>query len=162
MSNIYIFQDETIGFYEHKIDLLRNRYNYDSIEYYDIKRLIIKKGLMKNWFILLSLGIVFLITSGWIIQSVYEYSPANFIINLLRFWQGSKGAGIIAVLFMLAFGIYAIIASLRKTRMVFIETSNKSQQFEINKIDKEGKINLLFDFLKDNVKEVSMKDINTT
>lgn len=160
MNNLYLFQDKTIGFYEHKIDLLRNGYIYASIEYAAIDRIVIKKGLIKNWIILLTLGLGFILAAGLIIFNVYANSQSSdFIPNLLTFGRGSKGFGIIAVLFLIAFGLYSVITSLKPTIKIIFQTNDSSRQFEISKIYMDDKLDSLYDFLRDLVPNILRQDI---
>lgn len=152
MMVYYLYQDHTIGIYEHRIDLLRNGFIYDKIEYPDIINIVIHKGLTRRWILLFSIGLGLIFLAFMLILHVYNNSvPSNFWKNLLLFWKGSKGSGFIAVIFLFAFGFYSIKVSLSKKILMTIESSNKKKQFEISEIFKEKKFNSMIIFLKDRV-----------
>ena len=162
MTNIYLFKDKTIGVFEHRIDLLRNNYAHDKIEYNEIKNIYIKIDFIKNWIILLCFGIVLIATASLIVLYVYNNSaPGDFISNLLTFLIGSRGAGLIAVLFLLAFGIYSIIVSLSKTPSLIIQTNDRRKHFVIKRIYKEQKLDSLIQFLKERVNNIIVDDTLT-
>lgn len=155
MISEYLFQDQTIGIKEHRIDFLRNEFNYDNIEYQDITCITIRKGLARRWTILLSLGFFLIFLAFLMTLNVYRNSsPDEFWTNLLLFWKGSKGSGLIAMIFLIAFGLYCIILSLMKRILLIIETGEKKKEFEIDRIFKEKKLEPLVAFLRTRVREL--------
>jgi hypothetical protein len=152
MNNIYLFQDRTLGIYEHGIDLLRNNYCYDKIEYSDIRSIGFRKGLIRRWIILLTFGFTLILFAFLMILNVYKNSSqTDFWTNLLLFWRGARGSGFVAMIFLLVFGIYSIKISLSKKILITIETRNKKRQYEISQIAKDKKLNALITFLKTRV-----------
>lgn len=57
-TNKYYFETDQLGISETGIHLLRNRFNYETIEYSSIQEIRIEKGKqIKNWLLVLLLGI---------------------------------------------------------------------------------------------------------
>jgi hypothetical protein len=152
MGNKYLFEDRCVGISELNIDLLRNGFVYDKIEYCDIKEFEIKKRLHNYWFVQFSFGLALLTLSFLIIFSVYDNStPSNFVMDLLTKWYGPKGSGLIAVLFLLVFGGYVIIESVQKSNYLIIVTNAFRKILEIEQIDRNEVSELLSAFLKEKV-----------
>jgi hypothetical protein len=157
MNNLYLFEDKTIGIYEHSIDLLRHKYVYDKIEYRDISGARIENRLPRNWIGQLTLGLVLLFSSLLIVLYVYKNSlPGDFLTNLLTFWSGSRGGGLIAVLFLFCFGIFVILNSLKRNISLTIETVSTSKTFDIQEINKKHLVDSLFEFLGERIENITI------
>ncbi len=155
MINYYLYQDQNIGIYEHRIDFIRNEYNNDNVEYPDITRIIIRKGLARRWILLLSIGVALMLLAFLMTLTIYKNSsPTDFFTNLLLFWKGSRGSGFIAMIFLLVFGLYCLIISLKKKVMLIIESRGESLEFVIDGIYKDKKLDGLIAFLQTRVKEL--------
>ncbi|MCD4744244.1 MAG: hypothetical protein K8R67_17415 [Desulfobacteraceae bacterium] len=155
MNDQYLYEDETIGINEHNIDLLRNHFVYDKIEYQDIKSAKIEKGLPKNWIVQLTVGLMLVFSSFLIVIFVKDNSaPGDFFSNLLTFWRSSRGAGLLAVLFLLSFGIYIILHSVEQTLNLTIETDKFKKTFDIRDIDKKRLTDSLIAFLKERIDKI--------
>jgi len=157
MNDQYLYMDETIGINEHNIDLLRNHFVYDKIEYQDIKSIKIKNGLPENWIVQLTFGLILMLSAFLIVIFVKDNSaPGDFFSNLLTFWRGggSRSAGLLAVLILLSFGLYIILQSVKQTLNLTIETHKFKKTFDIRDIDKKGLTDSLIAFLKERIDKI--------
>ncbi len=157
MNNQYLFEDKNIGIFEHNIDLLRNRFVYDKIEYPDIKSVALKKGFSYNWIVQLIFGLLLIVSSFLLVLYVIRNSDSGeTITNFLTFWRGSKGAGLIVIIFLLSFGIYVVIGSLKQTLNLTIETYSFKKTFDIREVYKKQLTDSLIEFLKERIDKISI------
>lgn len=139
--NKYTFETDSIGFYEHGIGLLRNNYVFDSIDYTNIKRIILQRGhLVKNWFLLLVLGFIQITGAAFILLPIANSFLQISDFSVFLICRGVKGYGLLAVIFILVFGIYCIVVSLKCSIIIKIYPSSKMRRFSLEKIVKEKKI----------------------
>jgi len=148
----YIFEGDQFGVSKKGIHFLKSRYNYETFNFSDIKELKIYKGKeIKNWILLLSTGIVFLITS-----LSYEYTI------LKEHVFGNSGERIymeqfsIPIVFILI-GIYCIVHSLKNGLIMEIITDSSSRQVVLDKSNEDYELDQLIDFIKEKIKDNDVK-----
>jgi pilus assembly protein TadC len=136
-----MFETDQFGLSERGLHLLRGRYNYDTIGFDSIDSIKIVKGRqVNNWFVLLLIGLI-LFSFGLFAtyKVIYEYFFAD---NFIHFYIEQFLLPILP-LFLGAFSIYF---SLTKGPVLKISVNNKTKQFPIGQLEKNGQIDDLHSF----------------
>ena len=146
---MYQYQTNEVGFCYNQIDLLREGYAYKVIDYADVTRIIIKRGyVIKNWIFSLVFSLVLILTSSFMILNLIVNIVEFRNLSLILFMDGSKGFGIMAVVFLMAFGVYGSIISLKKSLIMIVYTENKSYFFSLEFFLSNGNISNFLIFIK--------------
>jgi hypothetical protein len=152
MMSKYLFKTDEAEFYEHGIDLLRSGYTYSQIEYSHVYKATLKRGhIIKNWVLLLSFGIVLILTAVLIILPFLNLYVETREISVFLFWRGSRAFGLVVVIFLFFFGIYSVVLSLRFAVTLRLYVGNRMFYLSLEKIEKEGNIEGFSNFLNDRV-----------
>ncbi len=140
MGSQYKFETEQFGITEISLNLLRNRFNYLSIDFKDINSITIEKGNdLKNWLLVLIIGL------GLLSYVVYD------LISMYIFFTNNDG-GVIYIerllmpLFPLLLGIYSVIISFRKALIMKVHVKKKRFYFSLRDLTKKG---IYSDFVKE-------------
>jgi len=137
----YLFETNEAGFYEHGIDLLRNGYIYDQLEYRDVHKAILqRRHSIKNWLLLLCFGISIILLGLYILLPAFHSFLDDRDISAFLFWRGTRAFGIVAVIFLLAFGIYCVVLSFRFSITARLFTCKRMLHINLEQIEKEGRI----------------------
>lgn len=138
----YNFEVEQFGVSETGIHLLRNRFNYETINFEDILEISIERGRqVNNWLLVLILGITFLAGAlAYLVQAVYEYLYGH---TVKMFYIEQFVVPIIPIFL----GTYMIINALKTGINVRITTRNKSKLLSIDALKKSEKLSDFISFL---------------
>lgn len=137
----YKFQDDFLGVSDEKIHLLRNRFEYDSIPFHEIKEIrLINDRVIKNWIIILIIGVALLLGGGYGLKSIYDF------FNSLEGGRIYLENVFIVIVMNLA-GLFCIYTALKKEKVIQIKTLTKKENFSISKFEKEGTLDALIDHL---------------
>jgi len=141
MSN-YLFETPNIGLTDQGIHLLRNRFNYETIEYNSIEKIELLKGKQsKHWILSIIIGIALL---AFGIQSCYHIINEYFFQNNYRIFYIEQFA--LPVLPTII-GVILIISSFKSGLVIKIYHSNKVLRFAIQEIVKQGQLEPFKSFL---------------
>lgn len=138
----YLFETNDFGISESGIHLLRSRFNYETIDFKDIRKLEITKDKeLNNWWIILVIGII-LISFG--------YKTVEAIVN---YFMNPSGViyieTIVVPIIPLIFGVYCVYASLKIGIVLkFTTHKGKNYKYPLSSISKEGKTEELKKFLE--------------
>ncbi len=148
----YIFEGDQFAISKKGIHFLKSRYNYETFSFSDIKKLKIFRGKeIKNWILLLSTGVVFLLTS-----LAYEYSILKDHVF------GNSGERLymeqfsIPIVFILI-GVYCIIHSLKNGLIMEVATSKSTRQVVLDSSNSEYELEQLIDFIREKIKDSDVK-----
>jgi len=130
MEKQYLFEAEKLGLTEKNIHLLRNKYNYKSIEINQVDSMTIENGKdLKNWFWVLFVGLALI---GFV---VYDISNLIIILNDDNTYNVYIERLLIP-LFPMLLGIYTVIISLRNTKVMKVKIDSILYYFSLRKIIK--------------------------
>jgi len=146
MTTDYKYSDNYLGISEHKVHLLRNKFEYQSIPFNQINEVKFKKGkAIKNWMIILTLGILLLSVGLFISKNIFLYyfsdEPGTIHIET-----------IVASIFTVVFGVFLIIQSLKTEHILEIHYENKTKKFGVKSFDRESQLDNLISYLSENTK----------
>ena len=139
--NEYDFEGRDFALSNKGIHLLRSRYNYKTIEYDDIQKAIIKRGVeISNAFVVLILGILlsaFALYQAW---------------TVIQFFLSNEGGTIYIETIVLPvipgiLGIYLLYLAAKKGLILTIQSNNGNRKMRLNEFVKSNKINDLRIFL---------------
>lgn len=145
MNKKYTFETNQFGINEEGIHLLRNRFNYKSIQTKEIESLELKNGKeFKNWILLLLLGIGMLTFAGYYVIAIISFfndaSSGSFYIEELL------------VPFLPTFiGAYLIYISFKNTINLIVRLRNKKFQFSMSQLIKDNKLEEFEIFIQENL-----------
>ncbi len=130
MDELYKYEAEQFGISEKSVHLLRNRFNYKTIDFNQIDSITIKKGkTMKNWLFVLVFGLSLLAFALYDLFQIYlvffDNSTSTIYIERL-----------LIPLFPFIIGIYAIIISIKTSDIILIKVDSKNYYFSLSKIMK--------------------------
>ncbi len=153
-----MFQTPYISIDEHGINLIKNHVVETHIDYWDIRQITITRGFILNhWIWVLAIGILVLAGSlFWGISNIrdFDFAWGDTSYNVRGFFMFQM------VPWLLALGsLFLIYTSLRKSKLLMINTYNKRYQVSILEIEKEHKVAELADFLSRRVKLISNNKI---
>jgi hypothetical protein len=123
----YKIEAERFGLSDTAIHLLRNRYNYETIDFSSIETITITEGRqVKNWLLVLALGI-FLLSFGafYAYRVIYEFFIAG---NSHRFFR----AHVLLPFFPLVLGPYSIYSALKIVPVLKVVVNNKTRKLPID------------------------------
>lgn len=145
MNTPYQFEDAFVAFSDEKVHLLRNRFEYDAIPFSKLESIILTKGrTIKNWLIILMIGIGLLSAGGYAAFNIYD------------FFTSSEGGRIFIEEIMVVFivniaGLYCTYIALAKETVLQINTRNQVENFSIKSFKKSGVFEDLMKFLEQKV-----------
>ncbi|MFY0598464.1 MAG: hypothetical protein JXR03_02255 [Cyclobacteriaceae bacterium] len=155
MIRKYLFCNEFVGFSEEGIHLLRNKYCYKEIKFFQVIEVEITEGRsVNNWFFVLSLGLalglISLILSYLMIRNliIVESSPrqANFVGHMLL-------AGIV----LGGLGFYFIYGALKKVPVMYVFEDSEKYRIRLEKLEKD--LIELVGFLRD--KDIKVREVTS-
>lgn len=142
MSENFKLKEEQFAISDDGIHLLRNNFNYETIQFNQIDSITIKRGKeIKNWLVVLIIGIAVLTYA--IFDSIQLYQ-AIFNDKVDRIYIER----ILMPLFPFLVGCLFIYISLRTTKVIIINTLKKSHYFSLSTLDKSNLISELIVVLK--------------
>ncbi|MCE7996872.1 MAG: hypothetical protein HEP71_33230 [Roseivirga sp.] len=137
----YKFHDNHLGLSDEGIHLLRNGYNYKTLDFKEIGRVEIKKGnALKNRLVLLIIGL------GMIGFSIF------FVVRLISLFNSDAYfrisiQEILIPLFPFLLGSYCLYAIAKKETILKIN-GPKTQKFSLSSFEKNGELESLKAYLK--------------
>lgn len=140
MDNLYKFETDQFGISINSLHLLRNRYNYKTIDFNKIDSIIIKKGNdLKNWLWVLIVGFGLLTFVVFDLISIYDYFLESNVIQIER---------LLIPLFPFFLGLYSVIISFRKSTIMIVHDENKEYYFSLRSLIKADNYDAFADFIK--------------
>ncbi|MCY1633094.1 hypothetical protein [Marinifilum sp. D737] len=130
MEEQYLFEAEKFGLSDKSIHLLRNRYNYKTIDLEDVDSIIIAKGKdLNNWAWVLFIGVMLLTFVAYDLLKILNiYGDENtHVIYLER---------LLIPLFPFVLGIYTVLISLRNSKVMRMYVGSKKYHFSLRRIIK--------------------------
>jgi hypothetical protein len=128
MDDLYDFETDQFGISKDSIHLLRNRYNFKTIDFSKIDSIEIKKGKdLKNWILVLLIGLGLLCFVFYDLIRIYEYYQESFIIQIER---------LLIPLFPFLLGLYSVMISFRKSQIMIVTHGNKKYYFSLRQMVK--------------------------
>lgn len=130
----YYFKTNQFGLTDKGIHLLRNGFNYETIEFSQIKKAEIRKANeLNNWIVILIIGLV-LLTPG-------VYMAVRIIDAILNGDVSTRSARMVLFLFIPLIGGYFIYTSLQTGTVLEINYGrNKKSKFSLRKISDNREI----------------------
>lgn len=126
----YQYETEKVGFTAEGIHLLRNKFNYQTIHYADVKEIRLDKGRqIKNWLVTLVLGVV-LLSLGFFLGFSVIY--AYFFDDDVRRFYAEQFAAPVIPLFL---GAYALYICFQTGYLLVINADAKSQKIPVGNFD---------------------------
>ena len=130
MGSIYDFETEQFGLSKSSIHLLRNRFNYKTIDFVNIDSVVIKKGKeLKNWVWVLIVCLGLLIFVMFDLIRIYEYYQESFVIYIER---------LLIPFFPLLLGLYSVMLSFRSSQIMIVKNGNKKHHLSLRKFIKSN------------------------
>ncbi|WP_321306476.1 hypothetical protein [Marinifilum fragile] len=148
MEEQYLFEGEKFGLSEKSIHLLRNRYNYKTIDLDDVDSITIEKGKdLNNWAWVLFIGVMLLAFVAYDSLKILNlYSDENtHVIYLER---------LLVPLFPFVLGIYTVIISLRNSKVMRMYVGSKKYHFSLRRIIKADSYDEFIVQMKDRYKSI--------
>ena len=142
------YNSPSISIDENGIDLLRNRFAYQHINFSEVEQYSIENGyLLKNRLVILIAGIVMIILAAKLLM------PVLVIFSELPQSSAHPSAKGIAYLMLIplsliGMGGYFVVQSLRKSKILVLETGSKSIHIRIQEMDEAGNLRDLEAFLE--------------
>jgi hypothetical protein len=141
----YHFETKQLGLSDTGIHLLREGYNYETIDFSTIHKIEITTGRqVKNWFLLLLIAVslvLFGIYSAFVI--IYEF----FFANNYRFFNVEE---FLLPVIPLLLGTYSLYHSFKIGYVLKVSIDNKIKQFPIDELKENDQIARLSTFLNEN------------
>lgn len=144
--NDYRFKTRELGISDEGIHFIRNGFNYKTCKYSDIKSVDIGRGKeVKNWILLLVLGIVLILIAVWWVSFW-----SDSILNIANGGRAKAIWGIVALpLFTFALGCYCVYSSIKNATVLTVNMIDSKTDFvSLGDIEKDGKLEDLREFLK--------------
>lgn len=140
----YYFETSTFGLSDQGIHLLRNRFNYETFEFSDIDTLMVYRGKeLKNWLVILIIGVVFITSSIWYTLRLYSLIDNNEVNSIYI-------EELIVPIIPLMLGFYCLYASTKNGTMLNIKTiKNKTDKLPLKELEKSDMLNEFKDLLKE-------------
>ncbi|HEX3007629.1 MAG TPA: hypothetical protein VHO90_08450 [Bacteroidales bacterium] len=135
MDNLYKYETDQFGVSDKSIHLLRNRFNYKSIDFTDINSIKIQKGRdLKNWLWVLLVG------CGLLTFVVYD------LLHIFNIFSDSRTHVIyierlLIPLFPFVLGIYSVVISLRKSIVMIVQCRTKTYYLSLRSLIKANEFN---------------------
>lgn len=130
MDNQYNFETDQFGLSKDSIHLLRNRYNFKTIDFDKIDSIEIKNGKdLKNWILVLLIGLGLLCFVFYDLIRIYEYYQESYIIYIER---------LLIPLFPFLLGVYSVIISFRKSQIMIVSHGNKKFYLSLRQLVKSN------------------------
>lgn len=148
MEEQYLFEAEKFGLSNKSIHLLRNRYNYKTIDLKDVDSIIIEKGKdLNNWAWVLFIGVILLAFVTYDLLKILNlYGDENtHVIYLER---------LLIPLFPFVLGIYTVIVSLRNSKVMRMHVGSKKYHFSLRRIIKANSYDKFIGQMKDQYKSI--------
>jgi hypothetical protein len=142
------FSSPAIHIDENGIDLLRNRFAYQHLNFSEVKQFRIEDGhLMKNRWVIFAIGFTmiffaFKLVPVWSIYSELPQSSAHPSVKGIAYLM-------LIPLSLIGMGGYFVVQSLRKSKILHLETRTEQFNIRICEIEKAGKLRGLEEFLQD-------------
>jgi hypothetical protein len=126
----YDYETEQFGLSISSIHLLRNGFNYKTIDFINIDSIVIKKGKeLKNWVWVLIVGLGLLLYVVFDFINICEYYKESFVIYIER---------LLIPLFPFFLGIYSVIIAFRSSLIMIVKIGNKNYRFTLRKFIKSN------------------------
>jgi hypothetical protein len=143
----YFLETREFGLSEKGIHLLRSGFNYETIDYNDIRELTIKRDReVNNWLLLLIIGLMMLLFSAWYswrLLSVLENGEVK-VVSIQEL--------VVPVLPCL-FGLIFIYSSTRNGTIMSLTTnSGKRKRLSVSQLEKTNTLDELKHRLKEKLK----------
>jgi len=143
----YKFETREFGISEEGVHFLRNRYNYKTVEFNKIEKLIIERGKeLNNWLLILIIGLI--LTSFALFYSIklFQLFNSNEVSRIYI-------EEILIPVLPLMLGVYCLYASTKNcTILRLITIDKKGKKFPMKEIERKGELKVFTEFLKDNLK----------
>lgn len=139
----YLFRDKYFAISEEGLHLLRNGFNFQTINMSDIESIRIGKGKsIKNWLVLLILGIGIIAGALYYGRNIWNFlitpeAPGNIYMEEIA-----------AVFIGVFLGGYCVFLALKVEEVIEFITSKKSESFSTKSLKKEGIFDDMLSFLK--------------
>ena len=140
MKTKYNFETKYFGTSSEGIHLLRNGFNFKTYPFQEVSEVAIKQGkAVKNWMLLLVLGIGSLIASIYYFWRTYLFFAEEGGVFYIE--------ELIIPIVLLVFGLSCSYGALRKSLILEIHLAGKKDHFPIKEIEKKGDLKAFSDFL---------------
>lgn len=146
MSN-YDFESKDFALSAEGVHLLRNRFNYKTIDFYDIDKAILTKAAeTTNGALCLIAGCLLIAFAIYYAVGIYNdfYNPSVYHIEIQNI--------VIPVLPLLC-GFYCIYIAVKKVPLLVLESKNKQHKFSLKGMIDAGRIDNLRAYLKGKLRE---------
>lgn len=141
MNNLYNFETDQFGISRDSIHLLRNRYNFKTIDFDKIDSIEIKNGKdLKNWILVLLVGMGLLCFVFFDLIRLYEYYHESHIIYIERL--------LIPVL-PFSLGLYSVVISFRNSKVMIVTHGNNKYYFSLRQLMKSNTFGHFSSAIKD-------------
>jgi len=148
----YAFETSMFGLDESGFHLLRNRFNYKSYPYSAIKSLEIRRGPeIRNWLVIFILGIGLTGFAIYTILGIWNFfnTPSSRNITITQF---------IVPLFPLLLGVYCLIVSLKRTRVIVLLLDSGKEVLPLTDLIKVKKDREFLDYVRTNIGRLKILD----
>lgn len=138
----YVFETRQLGISEEGFHLLRNRFNYQTIEYTDAIQVTIQRGKeVNNWVLLLIFGVAVLSFSIYYTAALMV-AWINHEINHIYVEE------IVVPVLPALIGAYCIFAAFRKGTIIIIKTGSQTHRYPLRDLVDSKKLTELRNFLR--------------
>lgn len=137
----YTYETDQFGISEKSIHLLRNRFNYHTIDFGNVQSLMIRKGMEhKNWVLILTIGIGLLTFVLIDTLEIYNRWYTARVIYIER---------LLIPLFPLLLGLYSVAISIRKSMIMVVQDEKKRYYLSLRQLTREKQYEAFAKDIKD-------------
>lgn len=136
---MYSFSTAQFGLSDAGIHLLRNGYNFKTLTFEGVTAVEVKAGRdVKNWILVLVIGLALTTYGIADLLKIYQlyFGPAYHPLRITR---------LVVPVFPLMLGVYSIVISLRRNKVMIVIADGKKHYLSLREIDRA---NQLSDFLQ--------------
>ena len=140
----YKFETDQLGISASGFHLLRNNFNYETIDFAAVDKISIETGRqVNNWMILFGFGVL-LFSSGmfWATKVIYEFFFAD---NIHRFYVEQFVLPVLPI----ATGGFSIYISLKNGLVMIVSTRQRVKRFALEKLTRDLQTEELISFLRE-------------
>lgn len=147
----YYFVTSGFGLSDNGFHYLRSGYNYETIDYSEIKEIVIERDKeLNNWFFIFMVGLILLMFSIYYflrLLNLIDYKEAEYVKNVIYIEE------IILPVLPFLFGIYCVYSSLKTNTMLKMKTvKGKRTKYSLKEVEQSNALPSLKLFLNDKLK----------
>jgi hypothetical protein len=146
MTN-YDIESRDFALSQQGIHLLRNRFNYKTINFYDVHKATFTRAAdTKNVVFILIVGLLLVAFAVYQAVGVYEdfHDPSVYHIYI---------EAILLPVFPLLLGLYCVYIAVKKVPLLIIELNSEKHKLSLKDIINAGRMEVLETYLKEKLRE---------